>query len=308
MKIANNITELIGNTPLVKLNKLVDTSKDAEVLVKLEYYNPGNSVKDRIALSMIEDAEKSGALKKGVTIVEPTSGNTGIGVAMIGAQRGYDVILTMPSSMSEERRRILKAYGATLVLTEASLGMKGAIAKAEELVANNDNHITLKQFENMANPQAHISRTGHEIIDQTDGKLDMFVAGVGTGGTISGCGKVLKEHNNDIKIVAVEPAKSPVMSGGKPGPHRIQGIGAGFIPGTLNTEIYDELEQVTDEDAFEYTRLMAKEEGIFCGISSGAAISIAVKKAKELGKGHRIVVVSASYGERYLSVDGLFEL
>ncbi len=306
MKIANNITELVGKTPLVKLNRLVNPETDAEVLVKLESFNPGSSVKDRIALAMVKDAEEKGLLKEGSVICEPTSGNTGIGIAMVAAQRGYKVVFTMPSSMSVERRKILKAFGAELVLTEPALAMQGAIDRAKELEAEHG-YVILQQFENMANPEVHAKTTALEIIEQTDGNFDCFVSGVGTGGTVSGCGKVFKEHNSDIKIVAIEPTGSPVISGGVKGPHKIQGIGAGFIPNTFDKDIFDELEQVENEVAFEYARRLPKEEGIFAGISSGAAVSVAVKKAKELGKGKRIVVVLPDTGERYLSMEGLFE-
>ncbi len=306
MKIASNITELVGNTPLVRLNRLVNAETDAEVLVKLESFNPGSSVKDRIALAMIKDAEEKGLLKEGSVICEPTSGNTGIGIAMVAAQRGYKVVFTMPSSMSLERRKVLKAFGAELVLTEPSLAMQGAIDKAREL-EKEKGYVILQQFENMANPQIHVKTTAVEILDQTDGKFDCFVSGVGTGGTISGCGKVFKEHNSNIKIVAVEPSGSPVISGGAKGPHKIQGIGAGFIPKTFDKNIFDELEQVDNEVAFDYARRLAKEEGIFAGISSGAAVSVAIKKAKELGKGKRVVVILPDTGERYLSIEGLYE-
>lgn len=300
MKVVNNITELIGNTPIVKLNKL-NPKDGAEIYLKLEFFNPGSSVKDRIALSMIEAAEKEGILKEGNTIVEPTSGNTGIGIAMIGAAKGYKVILVMPDTMSVERRKLLKAFGADLVLTEGAKGMKGAIDKAGELVKENPSYFMPQQFENKANPKAHRENTALEILDQMDNDFDMFIAGVGTGGTITGVGEVIKDKIDKVKVVAVEPESSAVLSGEKPGPHKIQGIGAGFIPDILNTDIIDEVFKVKDDDALKTARKAAVEEGILVGISSGAAIYTAIKKAKELGKGKKIVVIIPSYGERYLS-------
>ena len=300
MKVVNSITELIGNTPMVRLRNLVGT-KDAEVYLKLEFFNPGSSVKDRIALSMIEEAEKEGKLKKGSIIVEPTSGNTGIGLAMIGAAKGYKVLLVMPETMSIERRKLLKAFGADLVLSDGTKGMKGAIEKANEIVKQNPDYFMPQQFENPANPKAHRETTAVEIMEQMDRKFDMLVAGVGTGGTISGLGEVLKKEIKDIQIVAVEPKNSPVLSGGQPGPHKIQGIGAGFIPTILNMDVIDEVIQVEDETAMEFARAVAREEGILVGISSGAAIYTAIEKAKTLGSGKRIVVIIPSYGERYLS-------
>ncbi len=300
MKVVNNITELIGNTPIVKLNKL-NPKDGAEIYLKLEFFNPGSSVKDRIALSMIEAAEKEGILKEGNTIVEPTSGNTGIGIAMIGAAKGYKVILVMPDTMSVERRKLLKAFGADLVLTEGAKGMKGAIDKAGELVKENPSYFMPQQFENKANPKAHRENTALEILDQMDNDFDMFIAGVGTGGTITGVGEVIKDKIDKVKVVAVEPESSAVLSGEKPGPHKIQGIGAGFIPDILNTYIIDEVFKVKDDDALKTARKAAVEEGILVGISSGAAIYTAIKKAKELGKGKKIVVIIPSYGERYLS-------
>ncbi|WP_432664083.1 cysteine synthase A [Wukongibacter baidiensis] len=300
MKVVNNITELIGDTPIVKLNNL-NPENGAEIYLKLEFFNPGSSVKDRIALSMIEAAEKEGILKKGSTIVEPTSGNTGIGIAMIGAAKGYKVILVMPDTMSIERRKLLKAFGADLVLTEGAKGMKGAIDKAGELVKENPGYFMPQQFENKANPEAHRENTALEILDQMDNDFDMFIAGVGTGGTITGVGEVIKEKIDKVKVVAVEPESSAVLSGEKPGPHKIQGIGAGFIPEILNTDIIDEVFKVKDEDALKTARKVAVQEGILVGISSGAAIFTAIKKAKELGKGKKIVVIIPSYGERYLS-------
>ncbi|MBS3995651.1 MAG: cysteine synthase A [Alkaliphilus sp.] len=300
MKVANSITELIGNTPMVKLRNLVGED-DAEVFMKLEFYNPGSSVKDRIALSMIEDAESEGKLKKGSTIIEPTSGNTGVGLAMIGAARGYRVILVMPETMSIERRKLLKAFGAELVLSDGTKGMRGAIEKANEIAKQNPEYYMPQQFENPSNPKIHRQTTALEILEQMDYKIDMFIAGVGTGGTITGVGEVLKSKFDNIKIVAVEPKNSPVLSGGAAGPHKIQGIGAGFIPKIINTEVIDEIIQVEDETAMEFARKMAREEGILVGISSGAAIYGAIQKAKALGKGKRIVVIIPSYGERYLS-------
>lgn len=299
--IFNNIYETIGNTPLVKLNKLTDKNM-AEVLVKLEYFNPGGSVKDRIALSMIEAAEKEGALKEGMTIIEPTSGNTGIGIAMVAAAKGYRVIFVMPETMSIERRKLMKAYGAEFVLTEGPKGMRGAIEMAEKLVEENG-YFMPQQFMNKANPAVHMKTTAQEIISQTDGKFDVFIAGVGTGGTVTGVGTILKEQMPDAKVIAVEPADSPVISGGKPGPHKIQGIGAGFIPGILDTKVIDEVMTVTNEEAFEMARKVAKAEGMLLGISSGAAITAALKKAKELGSGKRVVVIAPDTGERYLSTE-----
>jgi cysteine synthase A len=302
-KIVQSITELIGDTPLVRLNRLVPEDS-AEVYVKLEYQNPGASVKDRIAISMIEVAEQEGVLKPGDTIVEPTSGNTGIGLAMVAAAKGYKAILVMPETMSLERRNLLRAYGADLVLTPGSEGMNGAVRKAEELVSENSSYFMPQQFKNQANVKVHRETTGPEIVEainSLDGKLDAFIAGIGTGGTISGAGEVLKQNFEGIKIYAVEPAASPLLSGGGPGPHKIQGIGANFIPDILNRDIYDGVITIENEDAFEYARRAAKEEGILCGISSGAAISAALKVAKELGKGKRVVAIVPSNGERYLS-------
>lgn len=300
MKVANNITELIGNTPMVRLRNLVGKD-DAEVYMKLEFFNPGSSVKDRIALSMIEDAEREGILKKGSIIVEPTSGNTGIGLAMIGAAKGYRVILVMPETMSIERRKLLKAFGAELVLSDGTKGMKGAIEKANEIIKQNPDYYMPQQFENPSNPNAHSKTTALEILEQMDHDIDMFIAGVGTGGTITGVGEVLKSKLDHIKIVAIEPQNSPVLSGGDAGPHKIQGIGAGFIPKILNTDVIDEIIKVEDETAMEIARRIAREEGILVGISSGAAIYGAILKAKVLGKGKKIVVIIPSYGERYLS-------
>lgn len=297
----NNIYETIGETPLVRLNKIVDENS-AEIYVKVEFFNPGGSVKDRIALSMIEAAEKEGLLKEGDTIIEPTSGNTGIGLAMVSAAKGYKLILVMPETMSIERRKILKAYGAELILTEGAKGMKGAVEKATEL-ANENGYFMPMQFENINNPIIHMKTTALEILKDTEGKIDVFVAGVGTGGTVTGVGEILKKENKEIKIVAVEPEASPVLSGGNPGPHKIQGIGAGFIPKILNMEVIDEIIKVSNENAFEYAREIAKKEGILVGISSGAALYAAVQKAKELGKGKRVVVLLPDTGERYLSTE-----
>jgi cysteine synthase A len=302
-RIVNSVTELIGDTPLVRLNRLVPEDS-AEIYVKLEYQNPGASVKDRIAISMIEVAEQEGSLKPGDTIVEPTSGNTGIGLAMVAAAKGYKAILVMPETMSIERRNLLRAYGAELVLTPGSEGMNGAVRKAEELAKENPSYFIPQQFNNQANVKVHRETTGPEIVEainSLDGKLDAFIAGIGTGGTISGTGEVLKENFEGIKIYAVEPAASPILSGGNPGPHKIQGIGANFVPDILNREIYDGVITVENEEAFEYARRAAKEEGILCGISSGAAIFAALKVAKELGKGKRVIAVVPSNGERYLS-------
>ncbi len=295
--------DLIGNTPLVEvINIEKEQNLEASVLVKLEYFNPGGSVKDRIAKAMIEDAESRGALKEGSVIIEPTSGNTGIGLAAIAAAKGYRIILTMPETMSVERRNILKAYGAELVLTDGTKGMKGAIARAQELAAEIPDSFIPGQFENPANPAAHRSATGPEIWRDTDGKIDIFVAGVGTGGTITGVGEYLKEQNPDINIVAVEPEGSPVLSEGKAGKHKIQGIGAGFVPETLNTSVYDEVIRVTDEDAFAAARYLARKEGILTGISSGAALHAAVKLARRPeNKGKTIVALLPDSGDRYYS-------
>lgn len=298
-KVYNSIDELIGNTPIVKLNKLVEEGS-ADVYVKLEWYNPGSSVKDRIALSMINAAEQAGKIKPGDTIIEPTSGNTGIGLAMIGAARGYKVILVMPEIMSIERRKLFKAFGAELILTPGTEGMTGAINKAKELVEEHG-YFMPQQFENPANPEIHRNTTAKEILEAMGTDLDAFVAGIGTGGTITGCGEVLKKAIPNIEIVAVEPAKSAVLSGEKKGPHGIQGIGAGFVPEVLNTKIYDSIEKVDDEEALNYARRMAKEEGILVGISSGAAVAAALRVAKRLGKGKKVLAISPSYGERYLS-------
>jgi len=301
MKIAANVTELIGNTPLVRLNKLTEGSV-ADVVVKLEFYNPAKSVKDRIGLAMVEAAEKAGLIDPGTTIVEPTSGNTGIALAMVCAAKGYKCILTMPETMSKERRMLLRAYGAELVLTPGSEGMGGAIKKAEELVASNENYFLPQQFENPANPEIHRKTTAEEIWRDTDGKVDILVAGVGTGGTITGVGEVLKARKPSFRVVAVEPDASPILSGGQRGPHPIQGIGAGFVPKVLNTNVYDEIVRVTGEDAFTTARRMAREEGLLVGISSGAATWAALQVAQRAeNAGKLIVVIIPSFGERYLS-------
>ncbi|EIE3608754.1 cysteine synthase A [Staphylococcus pseudintermedius] len=299
-KPVDNITDIIGQTPVVKLRHQAGEDA-ADIYVKLEYQNPGGSVKDRIALAMIEQAEKEGKIKPGDTIVEPTSGNTGIGLAFVCAAKGYKAVFTMPETMSMERRNLLKAYGAELVLTPGAEAMKGAIKKAKELKETHG-YFEPQQFENPANPKVHELTTGPELVEQFEGRtIDAFLAGVGTGGTLSGAGKVLKEKYPDIQIVAIEPEDSPVLSGGEPGPHKLQGLGAGFIPGTLNAEIYDEIIKVGNEVAMETSRRVAKEEGILGGISSGAAIYAAIQKAKELGKGKTVVTVLPSNGERYLS-------
>ncbi|MEB6233850.1 cysteine synthase A [Mammaliicoccus sciuri] len=299
-KRVNNIVELIGDTPVVKLNKVVEEGS-ADVYVKLEYQNPGSSVKDRIGLAMIEAAEKEGKIKPGDTIIEPTSGNTGIGLAMVAAAKGYKAVFVMPDTMSSERRALLKAYGAELVLTPGAEGMKGAIKKAKEL-KEEKGYFEPQQFENPANPKVHELTTGPELVEQFEGlQIDAFLAGVGTGGTLSGAGKVLKEKYPNIQVVAIEPEASPILSGGSPGPHKLQGLGAGFVPDTLNTDVYDDVIKVGNEEAMEMSRKVAKEEGILGGISSGAAIVAALKKAKELGAGKTVVTVLPSNGERYLS-------
>ena len=303
MKKYKRINDLVGKTPIVELSNLTEEfGINATLLAKLEYFNPAGSVKDRIANAMIKDAEEKGLLKKGTVIIEPTSGNTGIGLASAGAARGYRVILTMPETMSVERRNLLKAYGAEVVLTEGAKGMKGAIEKASELSATMDNAFIPSQFQNPANPKIHFETTGPEIWNDTDGEVDIFISGIGTGGTISGTGKYLKSMNPDIKVIAVEPAASPILSGGKPGPHKIQGIGAGFVPETLDTGIYDEIITIENEDAFEMARAIATKEGILSGISSGAVLKAAeiVGKRKE-NEGKTIVVLLPDNGERYLS-------
>ncbi|WP_078378368.1 cysteine synthase A [Sutcliffiella halmapala] len=299
VRVANSIDELVGQTPIVKLNRIVEEDM-AEVYLKLEFMNPGSSVKDRIALAMIDAALEEGTLKEGDTIIEPTSGNTGIGLAMIAAAKGLNAILVMPDTMSLERRNLLRAYGAELVLTPGAEGMGGAIRKAEA-ISKEKGLFMPQQFNNEANPEIHRKTTGKEIVEQMGDQLDAFVSGIGTGGTITGAGEVLKAAYPSIKIVAVEPADSPVLSGGKPGPHKIQGIGAGFVPSILDTEIYEQVITVKNEEAFEYARLAARTEGILGGISSGAAIFAALKVAKELGKGKKVLAVIPSNGERYLS-------
>ncbi len=302
--IKKSASELIGHTPLLEVTHYEETNgiTGATILVKLEYFNPAGSVKDRIALHMIEVAEREGKLKPGATIIEPTSGNTGIGLASVAAAKGYRAVLTLPETMSVERRKLLQAYGAELVLTDGALGMKGAIAKAEELQAQTPGSIILGQFENPANPAVHKATTGPEIWDDTEGKVDIFVAGVGTGGTITGVGSYLKEKNPAIQVVAVEPESSPVLSGGQPGAHKIQGIGAGFVPQTLDTDIYDEIIKVSNEDAFTAGRAIATQEGVLVGISSGAALHAAAELAKRPeNKGKVIVALLPDSGDRYLS-------
>lgn len=302
-KIYKNVSELIGNTPIINAQRYAESSNaEGTILAKLEYFNPAGSVKDRVAKAMIEDAENKGVLKPGATIIEPTSGNTGIGLASVGVSKGYKVILTMPETMSVERRNLLKAYGAEIVLTEGALGMKGAIAKADELKKSIDGSVILGQFVNFANPAIHEATTGPEIWEATDGKVDIFIAGVGTGGTVTGVGKYLKSKNPDIKVVAVEPATSPVLSEGKSGPHKIQGIGAGFVPDVLDTDIYDEVFAVDNDDAFKSGNLFAKSEGILVGISSGAALYTATELSKRPeNKGKTIVALLPDTVERYLS-------
>jgi len=304
-KRATTILDLVGDTPIVRFNRL--TGRDeATVWGKLEFFNPLASVKDRICTAMVEAAEKEGKLKDGMTLVEPTSGNTGIGLAMVAAVKGYRLILTMPDTMSIERRKLLAAMGADIILTPGSEGMRGAVTKADELVATNDDYFMPQQFKNPANPEIHRRTTATEILEQTRGKVDAFVAGIGTGGTITGVGEVLKEKNPAVRIIAVEPAASPVLGGGEAGPHRIQGIGAGFIPDVLNREIIDEVIAVTDADAAATARRLAREEALFVGISAGANTFAGIQVAKELGAGKDVVVILPDTGERYLSTD-LFE-
>lgn len=304
-KVYNSVTELIGGTPLLKANNFIKANDiKANIYVKLEYFNPAGSVKDRIAKAMIEQAEKDGKLKPGATIIEPTSGNTGIGLASVAAARGYKAILTMPETMSVERRNLLKAYGAKIVLTDGSKGMKGAIAKAEELAKETPNSFIPEQFANPANPAAHEATTGPEIYNDLDGKVDAFIAGVGTGGTLSGVGHYLKKQDKAIRVVAVEPATSPVLSKGQAGPHKIQGIGAGFVPETLDTKVYDEVIAVPNEDAFKYGRQFSHVEGVLIGISSGAALAAAIELAKRPEfEGKNIVALLPDTGDRYLSTE-----
>ncbi|MGN1163455.1 MAG: cysteine synthase A [Candidatus Ornithospirochaeta sp.] len=302
-RIYSSMEELIGNTPLLELKKIEkELSLKARILAKLEYFNPAGSVKDRIAREMILDAEEKGILKEGSTIIEPTSGNTGIGLAAVGAARGYRVILTMPETMSVERRNMIKAYGAEIVLSEGSKGMKGAIEKANELKESIPSSVILGQFDNAANPRAHEKTTGPEIWEDTDGNVDIFIAGVGTGGTVSGVGNYLKKKKSSIKVIAVEPKGSPVLSEGHPGPHKIQGIGAGFVPATLDTSVYDKVATAVEEDAYKTARLLGKKEGVLVGISSGAALSVAIEEAKkDENAGKTIVVLLPDTGDRYFS-------
>ena len=303
MKIYGSVTELIGRTPLLEVKNLErDLDLKARVLVKLEYFNPAGSVKDRAALSMIEDAEEKGRIRPGATLIEPTSGNTGIGLASVAASKGYKTIFVMPETMSIERRKLLLGYGAQIVLTEGAKGMKGAIEKAEELEKEMENAVILGQFVNPANPDAHYRTTGPEIWEDTDGAVDIFIAGAGTGGTVTGVGRFLKEKNASVKVIAAEPDKSPVLSGGSPGPHGLQGIGAGFIPEILDTEIYDSISRVTEEEAYAASRLLATREGILTGITSGAALHTAIMEArKPENEGKLITALLPDTGERYLS-------
>jgi cysteine synthase A len=302
-----DITELIGNTPLVRLNRLSDETT-ATIYAKVESFNPGGSVKDRICLNMVNEAERAGRLKPGSTIVEPTSGNTGIGLALVAAVRGYKLILVMPESMSMERASLLSSYGAQLVLTAAWEGMRGSIKEAEAILAQNPSYFMPDQFCNPANPAMHRMTTAPEIWDGLTGKVDAFVAAVGTGGTITGCGEVLKERNPKVKVIAVEPAGSPVLSGGEPGPHKIQGIGAGFVPKVLNREILDGVITVTDDEAYQTSKLLAKKEGLLVGISSGANVFAAQKVARELGPGRNVVTILCDTGERYISIEKYFNI
>lgn len=308
MKVYQSVTELIGRTPLLEVKNIErEKGLKAKVLVKLEYFNPAGSVKDRAALSMIEEAERTGRIQPGATIIEPTSGNTGIGLASVAASRGYKAVFVMPETMSIERRKLLLGYGAKIVLTEGAKGMKGAIEKAAELEKETENAVVLGQFVNPANPDAHYRTTGPEIWEDTEGTVDIFVAGAGTGGTVTGVGRYLKEKRSDVRVIAVEPAASPVLSGGNPGPHGLQGIGAGFVPDILDTTVYDTVSQVTEEEAYEATRLLASSEGVLVGITSGAALHTAVREAgKPENEGKTIVALLPDTGERYLSTP-LFE-
>jgi cysteine synthase A len=302
-----DITELIGRTPLVRLNRLSPTG-GATIYGKVEFFNPGGSIKDRICLNMINEAERLGHLKPGGTIVEPTSGNTGIGLALVAAVRGYKLILVMPESMSMERASLLSSYGAQLVLTPAWEGMKGSIREAESIIAQNPSYYMPDQFSNPANPAMHKKTTAIEILDALDGKIDAFVAAVGTGGTITGCGELFKERNRDVKVIAVEPAGSPVLSGGEPGPHKIQGIGAGFVPKVLNRAIIDRVMTVTDDEAYQTAKQLSKKEGLLVGISAGANVFAAQKIAQELGPGKNVVTILCDTGERYISIEKYFNI
>ncbi|NKE70388.1 cysteine synthase A [Candidatus Manganitrophus noduliformans] len=307
MKSHPNITELIGRTPMVQLNRFAD-DESARLFAKVEFFNPGGSVKDRICLSMIEAAEQAGKLRPGGTMVEPTSGNTGIGLALVAAVRGYKLILVMPESMSMERASLLSSYGAQLVLTPAWEGMRGAIKEAESIIEQNPNYFMPNQFSNPANPEVHRKTTGPEILEALDGKVDAFVVGVGTGGTITGVGEVLKAKNPKTMIVAVEPSASPVLSGGEPGPHKIQGIGAGFVPNVLNRKIIDRVITVSDDDAYKTAKLLARQEGLLVGISSGANALAAQQIARELGRGKTVVTILPDTGERYISIEKYFNI
>ncbi|MCG3111470.1 MAG: cysteine synthase A [Candidatus Manganitrophus sp. SB1] len=307
MKSHPNVTELIGRTPMVQLNRFAD-DESARLFAKVEFFNPGGSVKDRICLSMIEAAEQSGKLRPGGTMVEPTSGNTGIGLALVAAVRGYKLILVMPESMSMERASLLSSYGAQLVLTPAWEGMRGAIKEAESIIEQNPNYFMPNQFSNPANPEVHRKTTGPEILEALDGKVDAFVVGVGTGGTITGVGEVLKAKNPKTMIVAVEPSASPVLSGGEPGPHKIQGIGAGFVPNVLNRKIIDRVITVSDDDAYKTAKLLARQEGLLVGISSGANALAAQQIARELGRGKTVVTILPDTGERYISIEKYFNI
>jgi len=307
MTMHKDITELIGRTPLVRLNRLSPTG-GATIYGKVEFFNPGGSVKDRICLNMIDEAERLGALKPGGTIVEPTSGNTGIGLALVAAVRGYKLILVMPESMSMERASLLSSYGAQLILTPAWEGMKGAIRESESIIAQNPSYFMPDQFSNPANPAMHKKTTALEILESLNGKIDAFVAAVGTGGTITGCGEVFKERNPNVKVIAVEPAGSPVLSGGEPGPHKIQGIGAGFIPKVLNRAILDRVMTVTDDEAYQTAKQLSKKEGLLVGISSGANVFAAQKVAQELGPGKNVVTILCDTGERYISIEKYFNI